>query len=602
MGKSPLLDQETDLISIEVSVDGSPIGDEYQVVFIEVEENINKLPFAKIEVLDGDPSKQKLETQEKKNFKPGQDIILKAGYHQKMEVIFKGIISGIGFGSKQGTHGRTTIECADKCIGLTLTKDNSYYEEKTDDAIVKEIVGTYNGITCKADKTDTQHVKMVQYNTSDWDFILTRAKVSERIVVARENELNFVKAGGNETGVTLEYGTDIINLDINVDSRNQRKSIKVKGWNANDHSFKTGTSSEPDYVDKQGSAALKGSKLADELGYKEETIYAPSTLEASELTDIANSKLLHSRLSRIKGKMIVQGFTDLKVNSFVKLTKTHENYDGDVYITGVKHSIEMGNFVTEVKIGLDTESFETDATSGSTPDNLGLLPGPKGLFIGEVTENSDDPENNFRVKVKIPSFNENDAGIWARLSGAAASENSGFIWYPEVGDQVIVGFLMNDPRFPIILGSLYSSTHGVFSDHQPASGNNQKAIVTRSHMKILFEEDTKVITITTPGDQTIVLSDEDKKIELSDQHGNIIKMDRDGILIDSSKDVVIKAQANIDMDAVRDFDANSINLNLVASAQGKFQAGPGLTLKSTGTTDLKGSMTNIKGTMMVKIN
>jgi len=601
MSGSPLLTQETDLISVEASIDGSPIGDEFHVVFVEVEKHINKLPYARVEVLDGDPSKQKMETQEKKNFEPGQEIIIKAGYHQNMEIIFKGIISGIGFNSKQNRHGRTVLECTDRCVGLTLTKDNEYFVEKTDSAITQQIVGTYNKITAEVDNTNTSHTKMVQYNTSDWDFILSRAKACERVVIADENILKFKKPGGS-TEVELEYGTDIIKMDLNIDARNQRKEIEVKGWNPSSHEFKSGTSAEPSYIDKQGSSKLKGDKLAEKMQFRKETIYAPSTLDSNELQDIAKSKLLHSRLARVKGKLILQGFTKAKLNDFVKLTKTNEHYDGEIYITGLKHSIEEGNFITEATIGLDTESFEGESTKGSTPDNLGLLPGPKGLFLGEVTKMDGDPENDFRVQVKIPSFNEDDEGLWARVAGHSASEDSGFIWYPEVGDQVVVGFLMNDPRFPIVLGSLYSSTHSVFNEHQPASGNNQKAIVTREHMKILFEEDKKDITITTPGNQKILLSDDGEKIELSDQHNNKITMDSNGITISSPKDIEIKANQKINMEAVSDFTASGMKLDLSANSSGSFNTSSSLELKSTGDTTVKGSMTTVKGTILLKLN
>ena len=601
MSQSPLLDQETDLISVEVSIDGATLGENYHVVFVEIEKHINKLPFARVEILDGDPSKQKMEVMEDKQFEPGQEIIIKVGYHQKMENVFTGIVSGIGFNSKQNRHGRTVLECTDKCIGLTLTKDNEFFVEKKDSAIVQQIIGTYDGITAEVDDTNTQHKKMVQYNTSDWDFMLARAQSCERIVIADENTYKFKKAGG-DAEVELEYGTDITKLDLNVDARNQRKEIEIKGWNPSQHEFKNGTSAEPSYVDKQGSSALKGNKLADKMQFKKETIYAPSTLDSAELKDIAKSQLLHSRLSRIKGKMILQGFTKVTVNSFVKLKKTHESYDGDVYITGLKHTIEEGNFITEATVGLDSGSFEGESQKGNTPDNLGLLPGPKGLFIGEVTKMDGDPDQDFRIQVKIPSFNENDEGLWARLSGPSASEDSGFIWYPEVGDQVIVGFLMNDPRFPVILGSLYSSKHSVFGEHQPAGGNNQKAIVTREHMKILFEEDKKDITITTPGDQKIMLRDSDKTIELSDTHGNKITMDSSGISIESPKDIKVDARQKIIMKAISDFTAEGMKLELKANSSGKFTANSSLELKSSGSADLKGTMTTVKGSVMLKLN
>lgn len=605
MGIKPLLDQHTDLISFKVFIDGKELGDDYHVVLIEVEKHINKLPYARIEILDGDPSKQKLEALEKLKIEPGQDVKVDVGYHQDDKTIFEGIVSGVGFNSKQDRHGRTIVECTDKCVGLTLTKDNEYFVEKKDSAIVQQLVNTYDNIEVDVDDTNTIHKKIVQYNTSDWDFIISRASVCERIVVADRNKLKFVKAGGDTT-VDLEYGSELIKIDIKLDARSQRKSIELKGWNPSDHRFESGSSSDPSYVEKNGSSATQGSKLADKMQFKDEVIYVPSTLESDELKDIAKSKLLHSRLSKYQGKLVLQGVSDVDANTYAKLVKTNEMYDGDVYITGVKHTIEEGNFQTEAYVGLDDDAFSgSDGGSsgkGATPDNLGLMPGPKGLFIGEVTKMDGDPAGDFRIQVKIPTFNEDDEGLWARLSGPSASEDSGFIWYPEVGDQVIVGFLMNDPRFPVILGSLYSKKFSVFDDHQPASGNNQKAIVTREHMKILFEEDKKDITITTPGDNFMKFSDNDKSIEIKDEHGNFIKMSNKGIEIYSIKDVKVDAKSKIIMKAVSDFTAEGMKLELTAKSSGKFKANSSLKLDGGSSSELKALTTNVKGSVMLNLN
>lgn len=606
MPDSPLLDQETDLISVKVSINGSPIKDTYHVVFTEVEENVNKLPFARVEILDGNPAAQEMKVTQDLAPKHGDDLQIEVGYHQDLEIIFKGIVTNVAFKSQQESHGRLIIEGTDAAISLTLTKETKYHENKKDSQIVTDILRNYSKVNVEVDATTTTHDKMVQYNTSDWDFILSRAKSCERFVVARENKLLFKKPGG-ATPIELTYGIDITKIDLHVDSREQRKSITVKGWNPSTHSFKTGSSSEPSYVDKSGSANVKGTKLADALGFKEETIRASSVLDTQELKDIATSQLLISRLSRVKGKLVMQGIASLAVNSFVKLLKTHENYEGDVYVTGVKHIIEDGNYVTEARIGLDAESFTpgggaaaaggNGGSSGTTQDNMGLLPGVRGLVVGEVTDIV-DPDNEFRIKVKIPVFDESDGGVWARLSGVAASEDSGFIWYPEVGDQVILGFLQNDPRFPIILGSLYSQTHSVFNDHKPAQGNNQKAIVTRSHMKILFQEDKKDLLITTPGGQFIELRDSDKSIEIKDEHGNFIKLSNKGIEINSIKDVLVDARSKINMKAISDFKAEGMKLDLKANGAGTFKTQMSLTLQATGNTTLKGAITNVKGNIV----
>lgn len=598
--KSPLIDQTTSLVSYKISINGTQIGEKYQVSEIEVETNLNKLPRAVVSILDGSQSEQKMEVMDENNWKPGQDIKIELGYHQDVTTVFEGIISSVGYGSSGEAHGKTRIVATDKCVGLTLTKDNEYFEKKKDSQIASEILATY-GIPCTTDATNTTHDKIVQYNTSDWDFLLSRAKACERVVISEFNKYYFVKPGSGGKTVKLTYGDDIIDFDLEVDAKTQRKKIEIKGWDASNHQFKTATSSEPP-LDKQGSSDVKGPKLAEALKLEKETLYLPTALDTDELRDIANSKLLHSRLARTRGKISMQGIADLTVDSYIEMNKVHDYYKGEMYVTGVRHTIEQGNFRTEAIIGLDEHSFDPEHTDGSTPDNMGLMPGPRGLFIGEITKMSDDPNNDFRVQVKIPSFNENDEGLWAKLSGVSASENSGFIWYPEVGDQVLVGFLMNDPRYPVVMGSLYSKTHSAYDDHKPESGNNQKALVTRSHMKLLFEEDKKDITLTTPGNNYLKISDDQKSITLEDQHGNKIVMDSSGILIDSPKKITVKAGQEIDMDAVSNFTAKGSSIELKGKTGSALLKGASTATVDGASTTVKASgITNVKGSL-VKLN
>ena len=597
--KSPLIDQTTSLVSYKVTIAGTQVKEEYQISDIEVETNLNKLPIAKVCILDGSPYEQKMQVMDDNNWKPGDEIKIELGYHQKLTPVFEGIVSSVGYGSTSNEHGKTIIIATDKCVGLTLTKDNEYFEKKKDSEIAKQILQTYD-IKCDPDETSTVHDKIVQYNASDWDFLLSRAKSCERVVIAEFNEYFFVKPGSGGKPVKLTYGDDIIDFNLEVDAKTQRKKIEVKGWDASTHQFKQASSSEPT-LDKQGSSDVKGPKLAESLKLDKETLYLPTALDTKELKDIANSKLLHSRLARTRGKITMQGIADLRIDSYIQMDKVHDYYKGEMYVTGIRHIVEQGNFLTEAIIGLDEHSFDPEHTEGSTPDNMGLMPAPRGLFIGTVSKMSGDPANDFRIQVKIPSFKEDDDGLWAKLSGPSASEDSGFIWYPEVGDQVIVGFLMNDPRFPVILGSLYSKTHSAFNDHKPADGNNQKAIVTRSHMKLLFEEDKKDITLTTPGNNYLKISDDERSITLEDQHGNKIVMDSSGILIDSPKTITVNAGQKIDMDAVSSFTAKgskielkgkSGNALLEATANAKVK-GQTADVRATGITNIKGSLVKL---------
>ena len=66
---------------------------------------------------------------------------------------------------------------------------------------------------------------------------------------------------------------------------------------------------------------------------------------------------------------------------------------------------------------------------------------------------------------------------------------------------------------------------------------------------ITYDEEKKVVVISTPGNNLIEINDDYKQIRLVDQHKNEIKMDSGGITLTSSKDIILKAKGNITMDA-----------------------------------------------------
>ena len=185
---SPLTSQQTDRTTIEVKVNGSKLKDDFKVVYVEVEKNINKLPIATIEILDGSSAEQKHENLDKKNFNVGQEVVINAGYAEQTNQMFKGIIMSVGLSGNAEEHGRIIIEATDECHKLTVNRKTYYFESMKDNTIVNQICRS-NKIQVQADSTKTIHKKITQYACSDWDFILDRAAANSKIVVAEDNKL-----------------------------------------------------------------------------------------------------------------------------------------------------------------------------------------------------------------------------------------------------------------------------------------------------------------------------------------------------------------------------------------------------------------------------
>jgi uncharacterized protein involved in type VI secretion and phage assembly len=151
------------------------------------------------------------------------------------------------------------------------------------------------------------------------------------------------------------------------------------------------------------------------------------------------------------------------------------------------------------------------------------------------------------------------------------------------GDEVIVGFINNDPRFAVILGMCNSSDKE--APLETKDDNHEKGYVSRSEMKVIFNDDKKTINIETPAGNKFILSEDEKSISMEDQHGNKFVMDQDGIKLDSIKDIVMKAATDV--------KAEGVNVNIKGSAQTKVEGSGGAEVSSGGNTVVRGSIVQI---------
>jgi uncharacterized protein involved in type VI secretion and phage assembly len=274
-----------------------------------------------------------------------------------------------------------------------------------------------------------------------------------------------------------------------------------------------------------------------------------------------------------------------------------KRFDGVAWLSAVTHLIAEGDWITEAEFGMAPESL-AERGELAAPMAAGLTGGVSGLQIGVVKKLDEDPEAQYKVQVELPMTQAETAGVWARLATNYGSDGVGSFFIPEVGDEVVLGFLNSDPSHPLILGSLYSSKRK--PPYELTAENYTKAVVTRSKLRIVFDDEKKVITITTPGNNKIVLSDEDKSILLQDQNSNKVTLDPSGITLDSPKDIAIKAKGKITLEAVGNISVDSkadlqqSAMNIAATAK------MGFTAKGTTTAELSASgQTTVKGAMVM---
>ncbi len=294
------------------------------------------------------------------------------------------------------------------------------------------------------------------------------------------------------------------------------------------------------------------------------------------------------------GQVRFTGSAAVKTGDLIELEGVGKKFNGNAFVWAVTHTIEEGNWYTEVSFGLQQQLHAEQFSNNAAARHA--IP---ALQMATVKNISNDPQNQYRVQVTIASAAEQPVDVWAPLAGFYATAGAGALFYPEIGDEVVVGFLSGDVDAPVILGSLYSKTN---NPALPATDENNyiKSFTTKTKMQVLFDDEKKMIEIKTPGQNKITISDDDKRIVIADQQFNSVTLNSSGLQLSSAKDIVLKASGNISLDArgkiainaQQDVSVSAININNTAQV--------GFTAKGNATAELSASgQTTVKGAMVM---
>jgi Rhs element Vgr protein len=576
-----------------VKVAGTAIPDETRIYSINVHQGVNIIPTARIVLLDGDATIGKFEASSSATFEPGKELTIEAGYDATNKQIFKGIITRQSLKIDEHLGASLEVLCRDASIKMSVGRKSATYTKKKDSEILTSIIGNYSDLSNDITATTTQWPEQMQYYCTDWDFILTRAEANGMIVIALDGKVSVVKPDADTTSLlTLTYGDNLLSFDAELDAINQLGSTKASAWSFKDQKLVNGTGSN----NYSGAGNLTSKKLSEVVSLSDYELQTAAYLPADDLTNWAKAQMIKSAYAKITGTATCQGTGLLKPGKYLTLAGLGDRFNGDSLISEVYHDIQEGNWTTEVGIGLSPVWFaeEPDLLA---PSASGLLPGIKGLCNGTVKKINEDPDSQYRIQLDMPLLDPKGEGIWARLATFYASSGAGAFFIPEVGDEVVVGFMNEDPRFPVVLGSLYSSTtNKPFQSLEPDEKNSKKVIASKQGIYIEFNDEDKVLTISTPGNNQVVFDDKNKKVTVKDQNSNSLEMSDSGITLKSPKDITLQSDQNVSI-------KGSQGISLEASG-GDVQL-KGMNVKATADTQLslEGSATaSLKGGAELKLN
>lgn len=210
------------------------------------------------------------------------------------------------------------------------------------------------------------------------------------------------------------------------------------------------------------------------------------------------------------------------------------------------------------------------STTASDP-----MPRYWGWYRGLV-EDTADPKDRGRIKVKIPEILADVVSGWAMPNLPYSGKEMGWFAIPEKGTGVWVTFEAGDVSRPIWAGCWWGDKQ-VPEKAKPV----QKVMKTQSGHTVIFDDEKKTILVRDAHKQEILL--DDKGIHVKDVNKQTIDVDDKGIaVVDKHKQKIITASKGIEI------SKSGVKINLeaakitVTTGSQKIEMGPAAIKIETG--------------------
>ena len=370
-----------------------------------------------------------------------------------------------------------------------------------------------------------------QYEESDFDFIRRLAHQYQEWMYFDGTKLIFGKPRKLADPIRLEYGTTLSSLDIGLQTLARSEQV---------FSYHSGADREmqrmtPDLA--YGHDKLAGEAFRASLGMFSKPARQHALPRISNETELVNYMGRKQAAETAETHYITaeSQVPTLRVGSVVSL------YSSFLERVGNLSEESLGNFIIiEITHEVSQGSYYKNRFK-AIPATIKALPSPKVRMplaetqMATVLSNA-DPDGKGRVRVRMNWQTDGMQTGWVRVmtpDGGSSSDvksNRGFVFIPEVGDQVLLGFRHGDPARPYVMGSLFNGTTG----RGGLEGNHMKSLTTRSGHTIKLNDSLSSLGIT-----------------IKDIKGNSIHIDSVG------DDIIINAKRNITINAGETFTVNA---------------------------------------------
>lgn len=518
---------------------------------------------------------------------------------------FEGIITQVEMVGSMGETGGVAIHGTSPTILYENNRTLDSWMDQSLSTIIKEATQEYGKVNLVSNpKYATPIPYMAQYNESVFDFMNRLSALYGEWFYYDGTKVYFGKPDRDNTEkIVYDMDLEEVRLVANLVPGKSARYDYVAQENKQHHAD---TPAKPDGMNDLQSIAHSCSEKA----YTAKTTSAadPHVTDKAELDEqmriVKNAS--GANLLNIKGigktcRIRIGEIIDVSFPDRMKLPPL-----GKFRIVGIEHEVRRDGHYSNSFVGVPDGTVHIPV-----PDVKRPLALPE---LATVKENNDN-KGQGRVKVAFDWQKNGKTTNWIRVQtpnagvSGAVPKNRGWVFVPEVGDQVMVSYEHGNPDRPYVTGSVFHSGSGKGGDKD----NKVKSIITRSGNAIVFDDETGSIVITDQtGKQLIMLDGTNaitvmakRSITLTNEAESVIVMDDKSIglqadtialegrksvtllsgnecmVLSSEKSIISSSGTNIKQEATKDYDVAAKNgtvngVNLMIEGKGNVTVSGGI--------------------------
>jgi len=438
----------------------------------------------------------------------GKRITITFFYRGEMKDVpernFVGVITNVSFSRERNNQGSIVLTGKSPTILLDAAPHTQSFGGKQVIALksvveqtIKEGLGS--NFSFRVEPAYSNVTYLCQYEETHYNFLARVAETYGEQFFYDGEKLHFGKLPTPEAPIKLMFGKNVDEIDIQI--RTQHINRSFYGYNSGDD--KALTSKETPIEHK--------SSLAKDAFEISKNTFKTTSLQVAPMKALTGSDIQTAQKSTV-GSIATQVFITsgktsvpflypgcvVEMEMYDSINK-EANYLTKLMITEIRHTLDsIGNYV-----GI----FEAIAA------DTGFLPRP--VFKTPIAEPQtatvvDNKDSKGRVQVRFDWQQGSTEWIRVMTPDAGGSEkvskNRGFVAIPEIGDQVMVGFIHNHPDRPYVMGSLF---HGKVGGGG-GSGNNMKSLSSKSGHTIELNDGGGITIKDKTGNNLITLDGTNK--------------------------------------------------------------------------------------------